>query len=344
LQVPFGQHKGGTHLVPLLPGAGGNARHLLTIAGRCIIMEASAAIEDVVIVGAGPAGLSAGIYALRRGLRVLVLEAKYPGGRLVEAPSVENYAGFPEGIRGEELANRMIAQFKRFGGQINIGEEVVGLELETQTKTVITRKARHSTRAVIIATGVQRRRLLIPGETEYLGKGVSYCALCDGPIFKGQDVAVIGGGDEAFQDALFLAETSSKVYLVANSTLIEASEVLVRRLEKRENVSILRGYQAEKIEGEKFVTKLLLRQLGEGAKKSLQVRGVFVAVGTVPMSQLMEGAGVETDERGWIKVDRKQRTNLREVYAVGDCTGGGMQVATAVGEGAMAGIWVLRES
>ncbi|MEM2094762.1 MAG: FAD-dependent oxidoreductase [Candidatus Bathyarchaeia archaeon] len=301
-------------------------------------------IEDVVIIGAGPAGFSAGIYALRRGLRVLILEAKYPGGRLVEAPLVENYAGFPEGIRGVELARRMMAQFKRFGGRVNINEEVIALDLKNQVKTVVTRKAKYVARAVIIAIGAQRRKLTIPGEDEYLGRGVSYCALCDGPLFTGQDVAVIGSGDEAFQDALFLAETASKVFLVVNSVATEANDALVSRLKNMENVSILRGYQAVRIGGDKFVRNLLLRRLTEGEEKLLPVQGIFVALGTVPITQLLKNAGVALDEYGWIKVDRKQRTNLKEVYAAGDCTGGGMQVATAVGEGAMAGIWVLRES
>jgi thioredoxin reductase (NADPH) len=237
----------------------------------------------------------------------------------------------------------MAGQFKRFGGKINTAEEVVNFDLKSQIRTVTTRKARYTTKAVIITIGVQRRKLLIPGEKEYLGRGVSYCALCDGPIFKGQDVAVVGDEDEALQDALFLAEITSKVYLVPNAVAMGASEVLVKRLETRENISVLRGYRAEKVEGEKLVSNLLVKHLVEGTTKTLPVRGVFVAVGTVPASQLLENAGVEVDERGWIKVDRKQRTNLEEVYAAGDCTGGGMQVATAVGEGAMAGIWVLRE-
>ncbi|MEM2922256.1 MAG: FAD-dependent oxidoreductase [Candidatus Bathyarchaeia archaeon] len=307
-------------------------------------MAIEAPIEDVIVIGAGPAGFSAGIYALRRGLRVLILEAKYPGGRLAEAPLVENYAGFPEGIRGVELARRMMAQFKRFGGRVNINEEVIALDLKNQVKTVVTRKAKYVARAVIIAIGAQRRKLTIPGEDEYLGRGVSYCALCDGPLFTGQDVAVIGSGDEAFQDALFLAETASKVFLVVNSVATEANDALVSRLKNMENVSILRGYQAVRIGGDKFVRNLLLRRLTEGEEKLLPVQGIFVALGTVPITQLLKNAGVALDEYGWIKVDRKQRTNLKEVYAAGDCTGGGMQVATAVGEGAMAGIWVLRES
>ena len=318
-------------------------QNLLALSKNLILMADSVTLSDVVIIGAGPAGFSAGIYALRRGLRVLMLEARFPGGRIVEAPDVENYPGFPEGIRGEELAGRMLAQYKRFGGRILSGEEVVGLDLESQPKVIITRKSRYTSRAVIVAIGVQRRKLSIPGEKEYFGRGVSYCALCDGPIFKGQDVAVIGDEDEAVQDTLFLAEIASRVYVIPNKLEMNASEVSVKRLEERENVSILRGYRAEAIEGEKLVRDLRVKDLVDGATKTLTVKGVFVAVGTVPASQLMEKAGVEVDERGWIKVDRKQRSNLKEVYAAGDCTGGGMQVSTAVGEGAMAGIWVLRE-
>ncbi len=304
-------------------------------------MTESGSSLDVVIVGAGPAGFSAGIYALRRGLQVLMLEAKFPGGRIIEAPSVENYPGFPEGIRGEELAGKMLAQYKQFGGRIVSGEEVVGLDLVSQTKVATTRKGRYTSRAVIVAIGVQRKKLSILGEKEYFGRGVSYCALCDGPIFKGQDVAVIGDEDEAVQDALFLAEIASKVYVVPNKPELSASKVTVRQLEERANVTVLRGYRTESIEGEKLVKGLLVKG-PEGTSKMLPVKGVFVAIGTVPSSQLIEKAGVEVDERGWIRVNRKQQTNLENVYAAGDCTGGGMQVSTAVGEGAMAGIWILR--
>jgi len=298
---------------------------------------------DVIIVGAGPAGFSAGIYALRRGLRVLMLEAKFPGGRIVEAPNVENYPGFPEGIRGEELAGRMLAQYKRFNGGIVSGEEVVGLDLRSQIKVITTRKGKYTSRAVIVAIGVQRRKMSIPGEKEYFGRGVSYCAICDGPIFKGQEVAVVGDEDEAVQDALFLAEIASRVFVIPNKPELSASEVAVRRLEEKENVTVFRGYRAEAVEGEKLVHSLRVRNLVEGTSKTLPVKGVFVAIGTVPASQLIEKSGVEVDERGWIKVNRRQQSNIKDVYAAGDCTGGGMQVSTAVGEGAMAGIWVLRE-
>lgn len=298
---------------------------------------------DVIIVGAGPAGFSAGIYALRRGLRVLMIEAKFPGGRIIEAPNVENYPGFPEGIRGEELAGRMLAQYKRFNGGIVSGEEVVGLDLGSQIKVITTRKGRYTSRAVIVAIGVQRRKMSIPGEKEFFGRGVSYCAICDGPIFKGQEVAVVGDEDEAVQDALFLAEIASRVFVIPNKSELSASEVVLRRLEERKNVTVFRGHRAEAVEGEKLVNGLRVKSLVEGTSKTLPVKGVFVAVGTIPASQLIEKAGVEVDERGWIKVNRKQQSNVKGVYAAGDCTGGGMQVSTAVGEGAMAGIWVLRE-
>jgi thioredoxin reductase (NADPH) len=151
---------------------------------------------DVIIVGAGPAGLTAGIYSLRRGLKTLVLEGKLPGGRIVEAHLVENYPGFPDGVSGYALATRMVAQLEQVGGTIT-NEEVVSLSLEGEVKTVSTRRRHYTAKGVILAMGVQRRRLRIPGEKELLGKGVSYCATCDGPLFRGRRVVVVGSGDEA---------------------------------------------------------------------------------------------------------------------------------------------------
>jgi thioredoxin reductase (NADPH) len=315
--------------------------HLSTI-GVLVLNMGGALDYDVIIVGAGPAGLTAGIYAARRGLRSILLERAFPGGRLVEAPVIENYPGFPEGISGQELAERMVAQLKKFGGEVRSGEEVVGLSLKGGVKEAVTRRSRYVGRAVIIAVGVERMKLTIPGEGELFGKGVSYCALCDGPIFRGEEVAVVGDGDEALHDALFMSGIASKVYLVPNKAELEATSRLVRLAEGKGNVYILRGYRAEAIEGDRAVSSLRVRRLSAGVIEDIPVKAVFVAAGAVPSTLVARGASVDVDERGFIKVDRRQMTNIDEVYAAGDCTGYGMQVSTAVGEGAIVGIWVLR--
>ncbi|MDQ1279802.1 MAG: thioredoxin reductase [Thermoproteota archaeon] len=305
-------------------------------------METLKAEFDIIILGAGPAGLTAGIYALRRGLRILVLESKFPGGRAVEGPQIENYPGFPEPITGEELAKKILSQFEQVGGKVNVNEEALALLLDDEIKTVITRSKKYTTRSVIIAIGVQRRRLFIPGEKEFSGKGVTYCALCDGPLFQGQDVAVVGSEDEAFEDALFLSDIASKVYVISKEIDPPAANLLIRKLEEKRNTEILRGYSAEAIIGDIFVNSLRVKRLADGDSRELKVKAVFIAIGVVPNTEIMKRAGIELADGGSIKIDRRQRTNVEGVFAAGDCTGGGMQIATAVGEGAMAAISAFR--
>lgn len=296
---------------------------------------------DVIIVGAGPAGLTAGIYVLRRGLKTLVLEGKLPGGRIVEAHLVENYPGFPDAIGGYALATKMVAQLEKVGGVIT-NEEVVSLSLKGEVKTVLTRKERYTTKGVILAMGVQRRHLRIPGEKEFLGKGVSYCATCDGPLFRGRRVVVVGSGDEALEEALFLSDVASKVFLVSNDVKLNAAESLIKRFEEKDNTQILSHHQVEVIEGQQLVESIRVKDLTQPESWKLMCTGVFVAVGYVPITEIVGTAGVEVDHRGWIRVDREQRTNIDGVFAAGDCTGRGMQVATAVGEGAMAALSASR--
>ncbi len=296
---------------------------------------------DVVIVGAGPAGLTAGLYSRRRGLKTLILEGKLPGGRLVEAPWVENYPGFPDGISGHALAEKMVAQLKAAGGTIT-ADEAVSLSLAGAVKTVATRRASYTAKAVILAMGVQRRRLQIPGEQELLGKGVSYCATCDGPLFRGRQVAVVGSGDEALEDALFLSDVAATVYLISNDVQLTAAASLVSQFERKANTQLLRHYQVEAIEGQQVVEALRINDLTRSERTTLPCAGVFIAVGYVPLTTIVGAAGIDVDSRGWIRVDRDQRTNLDGVFAAGDCTGRGMQIATAVGEGTMAALSLSR--
>ncbi len=296
---------------------------------------------DVVIVGAGPAGLTAGLYSRRRGLKTLILEGKLPGGRLVEAPWVENYPGFPDGISGHALAEKMVAQLKAAGGTIT-ADEAVSLSLAGAVKTVATRRASYTAKAVILAMGVQRRRLQIPGEQELLGKGVSYCATCDGPLFRGRQVAVVGSGDEALEDALFLSDVAATVCLISNDVQLTAAASLVSQFERKANTQLLRHYQVEAIEGQQVVEALRINDLTRPERTTLPCAGVFIAVGYVPLTTIVGAAGIDVDSRGWIRVDRDQRTNLDGVFAAGDCTGRGMQIATAVGEGTMAALSLSR--
>lgn len=296
---------------------------------------------DVIIVGAGPAGLTAGIYGLRRGLKTLILEGKLPGGRIIEAHLVENYPGFPDGISGYALATKMVAQLEQVGGTIT-NEEVVSLSLKGEVKTVSTRRRHYTAKAVILAMGVQRRRLRIPGEKELLGKGVSYCATCDGPLFRGRRVVVVGSGDEALEEALFLSDVASKVFLVSNDLKLNAAEYLIKRLEEKDNTQILSHHQVEAIEGQQLVESITVTDMTQTEIAKLPCNGVFIAVGYVPLTEIVGKAGVTVDPRGWIGVNREQNTNIDGVFAAGDCTGRGMQVTTAVGEGTMAALSASR--
>lgn len=297
---------------------------------------------DVIIIGAGPAGLTAGIYALRSGLTTLILESKYPGGRIIEAHKVENYPGFPEALSGYELIQRMLSQLERFGGEITANAEVLALSLATDIKSITTRQHQYTSKAVIIAFGVKRKKLFIPGEQEYLGKGVSYCATCDGPFFKEKKVAVIGSGYEAVEEALYLTDLASQVYLIPNAKTWTAPAALLTRLEKEPNAQIYPDYQIQAITGNSSVQSITLTPFTDDTQQTLPISGVFVAIGVVPTTAILKQAGITVSPQGWITVDRTQQTNLEGVFAAGDCTGWGFQVATAVGEGAMAALSTSR--
>ena len=293
---------------------------------------------DTIIVGAGPAGLTAGIYTARIGLRTLILEGKLPGGRAIDAAMVENFPGFPNGITGAELTQRMIAQAKKFGAELKSPEEVVNINLSSKMKLVNTNKEAYQARTLIISTGAQRKKLLVPGESEFLGQGVSYCPICDGAFFRGLVVTVIGSGDEAANDALLLTKIARKVTMISSSEEIEVSEALMEKLEEKRNFQILLNARVEMIEGETSVKAITIVDMKTNKHQKIPTDGVFISLGRVPMTQIVQKAGIEVDQRGCIKVDRRQRTNVEGVFAAGDCTCGGMQIVTAAGEGATAAI------
>ncbi len=293
---------------------------------------------DIIIVGAGPAGLTAGIYTARIGLKTLVLEGKLPGGRAIDAPMVENFPGFPNGITGAELTQKMTDQAKKFGAELKFPEEVVSIDLSGETKIVNTKKETYQTQALILSTGAQRRKLLVPGEMEFLGQGVSYCPICDGAFFKGLVVTVIGSGDEAANDALFLTKIARKLTMISSSEEMEMSKALREKLEEKKNFQILLNARVEAIEGDTAVNAITIVDVKTNKQQKIPTDAVFISLGRVPMTQIVQEAGIEVDQRGCIRVDRRQRTNVEGVYAAGDCTCGGMQMVTAAGEGATAAI------
>jgi thioredoxin reductase (NADPH) len=294
--------------------------------------------SDFLISGAGPAGLSAAIYASRRGLRTVVLEKQFAGGRMTMAHLIENYPGFPEAITGSKLADLMIEQVKNFGGEIR-HEEVVSLQLNNTPKIVTTKSKKYESSAVILATGTHRKKLLIPGEEEFIGRGVSYCAFCDAPFFKDKNVVVVGNNEEAIEDAMMLSDIASKTSIIPNSSEVEFLKDSLSELNITNKIDLIEDGRIHSIKGEKTVEAIEVETIT--SKLLIPTSAVFISVGYVPMTELIRSSGVEVDDRGCVIVDRKQRTNLENVFAAGDCTCGGMQVATSIGEGAMASITAI---
>jgi thioredoxin reductase (NADPH) len=289
---------------------------------------------DLIIIGAGAAGLAAGIYAARSRLKTLVLEEKMAGGTIADAPLVENYPGF-QNISGMELAQKMVVQCRSTGVIIREFEKVLSLDLNGERKIVKTNRASYETKAVIIASGSHYREIGVPGEKEFFGRGVSYCGVCDGPLFKGKRVLVVGGGNIAIMTALYMAELALQVKIAHRGEAFRAEEALVKALEAKKNVEILWNTEVKEIRGEKLVNKVIIFNKKTGETKELFVDGVFVLqIGGKPNSQLVKEAGVEVDKEGYIIVDMRQRTNMAGVYAAGDVTNHPVkQVGTAVGQG-----------
>jgi len=290
---------------------------------------------DVLIIGGGPAGLTAAIYSAWLGLKTVVLETAFAGGRAGLAPKIENFPGFPEGVKGSELVEKMIQQAMRFNAEFKGDEEVVGLDLKGELKKVVSRRQNYEASTLIIATGTQRRKLRVPGETDFLGRGVSYCAVCDGPFFRNKPVAIVGNGEEAAIDALSLVDIASKITVVTNEKELDIDGALLAKLQSKHNVEIVKG-QVTKIIGERVVKAIKILEPDMQGEMELEVSGVFVSLGGVPMTAIVKNAGIDTDRNGCLTVDRQQKTNVEGVFAAGDCTCGGMQVVTAAGEGAMA--------
>jgi len=293
---------------------------------------------DLIIIGAGAAGLAAGIYGARSGLKTLVLDEKMAGGTTAEAPLVENYPGF-QNVGGFELAQKMAAQCRSTGVVIREFEKVLSLDLNDEEKIVKTNRASYETKAVIIACGSHYRDIGVPGEKQFLGRGVSYCGICDGPLFKGKRVLVVGGGNTAIMTALYIAGLASEVKVAHRRDVFRAEEVLVKALKEKANVEVLWNTEIKEIKGEKLVNKVTIFNSKTGETKELPVDGVFVQVGETPNSQLAKEAGVEVDEDGYIMVDIRQQTNITGVYAAGDVTNHPVkQVGTAVGQGITAAL------
>ncbi len=293
---------------------------------------------DVIIIGAGAAGLSAGIYAARSGLKTVIIEEKLSGGTTADAPDVENYPGFSQ-ITGADLAEKMIIHCKKTGVAFRELETVIGLDLQGHKKMVTTSRSQYEAQAVIIATGSHYREIGAIGEKEFRGKGVSYCGVCDGPLFKGKNAMVVGGGNSAAITALYLSGLASNVTLVHRREAFRCEEAYLRDIQSKPNVQILWNSEIVEIKGSKLVETVSIRDVKTNETKEIPENAVFVQVGEDPNSQLAQNSGVEIDEHGYIRTDVRQHTNIQGVYAAGDVTDHPVkQVGTAVGQGITAAL------
>ncbi len=291
-------------------------------------------IYDVVIIGGGPGGYSAALYCARSGMSVLVLEKLSPGGQMATTGQVDNYPGFEDGIDGFELGEKMKKGADRFGAETAF-DEVIRVDLKAEPKNITTTGGELLTKTVVIATGASPRELGLPEEKKLRGRGVAYCAVCDGMRYKDKTVVVSGGGNSAAEDALFLAKICKKVYLVHRRDALRASMVYQNAL-KDSPVEFLWNSRIEEILHEKKVTGVRLADVKTGEEREIACDGVFVAIGRVPDTAVFEGQ-VERNEQGYIIADETTRTNVPGVFAVGDVrTKPLRQIVTAASDGAVA--------
>ncbi len=290
---------------------------------------------DLIIVGSGPAGLTSGIYGARARLKTLLLEKNILGGQALTTEKIENYPGFPEGISGPDLMKRMEDQAKAYGLTVQTGE-VSGIELAGDQRNVFLNQKKISSRALVIASGSEPNLVGVEGEEKFRGKGVSFCATCDGFFFREQKVAVIGGGNRAVQEALFLTKFCSQIYLVHRRDQLRATKILQERLLSHPKIEILWNSVLEKIEGKNQVEAVKVKNLKKETVFSLEVNGVFIFVGMKPNNQFLKGI-LELDEKGFINTDGNMQTSVPGIFAAGDIRSKKLrQISTAVGDGACA--------
>ncbi len=292
---------------------------------------------DIIIVGCGPAGMTAAIYARRAGKSVLVFEAKAYGGQIAKAAVVENYPGI-EKTTGFDLATKMYEQIKNLGTEIKF--EMV--KKITKDKEVITDSGTYSAKAIILATGAENRRLNLPEEVDYIGRGISYCATCDGNFYKGKDVAIVGGGNTALEDALYLANICNKVYLIHRRDSFRGEDKYVEQISLSDNIELILNSNVIDLNGEAHLDSIVVED-NEGNKKTLEVSGLFIAVGQQPKNELFADV-IELDEKGYIKAHDEVYTTCEGIYVAGDTRSKELkQLTTAVADGSLAATIAMKE-
>lgn len=292
---------------------------------------------DIIVIGAGPAGLTSALYGLRANKKVLVLEAKTYGGQIVNASLVENYPGIPN-ISGFDYATNLYNQVKDLNGEIKF-EAVIRIEKD---KTVITSKDEYKAKSIIIATGAENRKLNIENEKELVGKGVSYCATCDGNFYKGKIVAVNGGGNTALEDAIYLSNIAKKVYLIHRRDEFRGEERYIEELKKKSNVEIVLNSNITKLNGENKLESIEVKST-DGNINTLNIDGLFIAIGQTPKNEIFSNI-IELDEKGYIKSQDGVHTNIENIYVAGDARVKELrQLTTAVSDGSIAATTAIKE-
>jgi thioredoxin reductase (NADPH) len=296
---------------------------------------------DLIIVGSGPTGLTTALYAAREGLDVLVIEKSGLGGQAGVTERLDNFPGFPEGIGGAEFADRLAQQARRFGVELLQAQEVTNLRAEEESRYVTTGDgAEYGARAVLIATGSTYRRLGVPGEDELIGAGVHFCATCDGPFYKGRHVAVIGGGNSAGEESLFLTRFADKVTILVRGPALTASKIVIDKVEESSQIEVRTNTVVQSLEGESKLTGLTIRDNQAGSTETIHPAGVFVFIGLSPNSGWLP-AEIARDEYGFVITDATLATSMPGVFAAGDVRKGSTkQAASAAGEGATAALMI----
>ena len=290
---------------------------------------------DVIIIGGGPGGYTAALYAARANLTAMVIEKFAPGGQMATTEIVENYPGFVDGINGFELGMQMKKGAERFGVKTKLAE-VKSVELDKNPKLIHTSKDTFQAKTIILALGAYPRELGLPNERNLRGRGVSYCATCDGMFYKDKTVVIVGGGNTAVADAIFLAKICKKVYLVHRRDELRASKTYMESLEKTENIEFIWSSEVVEILADEFVTGVKVKSRKDDSVRMVACDGIFVAIGNVPNTELIKGQ-VELDEAGYVPADETTRTNIPGVFAVGDMRNKPLrQIVTAVADGAVA--------
>jgi len=297
--------------------------------------EKQARLYDVIIVGGGPAGMTAGLYASRARLRTLLIENGLFGGQMTTTELIENYPGFPQGISGEELSRLMEEQAKRFGMEA-ISDEVEEIGLESDLKRVKTYDGEFFCRALIICTGTEYRKLGVPGEEKFKGRGISYCATCDGAFFKDSRIMVVGGGDSALTEALFLTKFVSELTIIHRRDALRATKIYQERTLNHPKIKFLWNSVVQEIKGDSVVRSVVVKNVKSGEVKEVQTEGAFLFIGLTPRTQFLKEL-VQMDESGYIVTNENCETSIKGIFAAGDCRKKLLrQISTSVGDGATA--------